>query len=194
MLNPWFERGDRENIICLSVTFTFSFYLLNQPAQCCQLRAYELYTLCKVVFYILQTSPKKMRIDRPVDTANSKIADSLKACTSNQLIGIIEKLVSKRPELEKVGPLVSELFGSISDAFCSWEFTTDLFQDLKDVIPKPDLRPLEVHLTYLKRNISKALPVNRLCSKTDAIAYHRAAAHLVSFKVRSFFFSSYCVK
>lgn len=59
-----------------------------------------------------------------------------------------------------------------------------LFQDLKDIIPKPDLRPLEVHLMYLKRNISKAIPINRLCSKTDAIAYHRAAAHLVNFKVR----------
>lgn len=53
------------------------------------------------------------------------------------------------------------------------------------MIPKPDLRPLENHLTYLKRNISKALPVSRLCSKTDAIAYHRAATHLANFKVKN---------
>lgn len=57
---------------------------------------------------------------------------------------------------------------------------------MKDIVPKPDLRPLEVHLTFLKRNISKALPTNRLCSKTDAIAYHRAAAHLATFKVKFF--------
>ena len=63
---------------------------------------------------------------------------------------------------------------------CNYIF---LLQDLKDIIPKPDLRPLENHLTYLKRNISKALPVSRLCSKTDAIAYHRAATHLANFKV-----------
>lgn len=102
-----------------------------------------------------KSSPKKIKLDRPLDASISEISDSLKACTSNQLITVIQKLLSKRPELE---------------------------QDLKDIIPKPDLRPLEVHLMYLKRNISKAIPINRLCSKTDAIAYHRAAAHLVNFK------------
>ncbi|KAL6963439.1 hypothetical protein U1Q18_043257, partial [Sarracenia purpurea var. burkii] len=51
-----------------------------------------------------------------------------------------------------------------------------------DVIPEPDLRPLEQHLTFLKKNITKALPISRLSSKTDAIAYHRAASHLLAFK------------
>ncbi|XP_065207870.1 uncharacterized protein LOC135836768 [Planococcus citri] len=101
-----------------------------------------------------KSSPKKNRTDN-IDSSIEGISDTLKAFTSNQLITVIKKLLSKRPELEK---------------------------DLIEIIPEPDLRPLEQHLTFLKKNITKALPTSRLSSKTDAIAYHRAASHLAAFK------------
>lgn len=43
-----------------------------------------------------------MKVDNSLDTPVEGISTSLKACTSNQLIQIIEKLLVKRPEIEEV--------------------------------------------------------------------------------------------
>ncbi|XP_075233373.1 uncharacterized protein LOC142331380 [Lycorma delicatula] len=86
--------------------------------------------------------------DGPVDLV-------LKALTSEQLIGVIQKCIIKFPELE---------------------------QDIKEMLPAPDLRPLEDRLNYLKKNIFKSLPSSRLTGRTDSPAYSRAATHLLAFK------------
>ncbi|TDG52828.1 hypothetical protein AWZ03_001061 [Drosophila navojoa] len=46
----------------------------------------------------------------------------------------------------------------------------------------PDISLLEQELHYAKRLIFKSLPTSRLCKKTDAAAYSKAAIHLNEFK------------
>jgi len=58
------------------------------------------------------------------------------------------------------------------------------WQEIKDGLPAPDIRPLEDRLNYLKKNIFKSLPNSRLTSKTDSPAYSRAATHVLAFKVQ----------
>lgn len=58
------------------------------------------------------------------------------------------------------------------------------WQEIKDSLPAPDIRPLEDRLNYLKKNIFKSLPNSRLTSKTDSPAYSRAATHVLAFKVQ----------
>lgn len=55
-------------------------------------------------FCNIQSSPKKVRTDQ-ADAGIDGISDALKAFTSNQLITVIKKLLTKRPELEKVSKL-----------------------------------------------------------------------------------------
>lgn len=43
-------------------------------------------------------------------------------------------------------------------------------------------RPLENELIMIKKNIYKSLPNNRLCKKTDSVAYSRASTHLTELK------------
>ena len=57
-----------------------------------------------------------------------------------------------------------------------------LEEDIRQHLPKPDMVPMEERLNNLKRNIFRALPNNRLESKTDAMAYSRVAIHLLAFK------------
>jgi hypothetical protein len=64
-----------------------------------------------------------------------------------------------------------------------WSFL--FWQEIKDSLPAPDIRPLEERLSYLKKNIFKSLPNSRLTSKTDSPAYSRAATHVLAFKVVS---------
>lgn len=59
-----------------------------------------------------------------------------------------------------------------------------ILQEVKEMLPKPDLHPLEEQLNYLKKNIFKSLPTSRLTSKTDSPAYSRAATHVLAFKVK----------
>ncbi|KAH8300499.1 hypothetical protein KR018_009212 [Drosophila ironensis] len=49
-------------------------------------------------------------------------------------------------------------------------------------LPTPDISSLEQELQYAKRLIFKSLPTSRLCKKTDAAAYSKAAMHLNEFK------------
>ena len=79
----------------------------------------------------------------------------LKGLSRHQLEDVIAGILSKQPDLE---------------------------EEIRQDLPKPDLVPMEERLNNLKRNIFRALPNNRLESKTDAMAYSRVAIHLLAFK------------
>lgn len=80
---------------------------------------------------------------------------SLKALSASQLVDIVAEMVRKHPELK---------------------------EDLSDIIPPPDLKPLEDRLHYLQRNVFKSMPNSRWGSKTDSFCYRRVATHLEAFK------------
>uniref|UniRef100_A0A1B6CXA6 Uncharacterized protein n=1 Tax=Clastoptera arizonana TaxID=38151 RepID=A0A1B6CXA6_9HEMI len=90
-----------------------------------------------------------------LDQPAGPIETALKGLSSDQLIDIIQNLVKNNTELE---------------------------EELKSIIPAPDLKPLEERMNDLKRNIFKSLPTSRLTSKTDSPAYNRAATHVIAFK------------
>lgn len=79
----------------------------------------------------------------------------LKGLSRHQLEDVIAGILEKQPHLE---------------------------EDIRQHLPKPDMVPMEERLNNLKRNIFRALPNNRLESKTDAMAYSRVAIHLLAFK------------
>ncbi|KAH8410819.1 hypothetical protein KR222_011221 [Zaprionus bogoriensis] len=55
-------------------------------------------------------------------------------------------------------------------------------EQIRDQLPTPDISVLEQELHHAKRLIFKSLPTSRLCKKTDAAAYSKAAIHLNEFK------------
>ena len=79
----------------------------------------------------------------------------LKGLTQDQMVSLLSDLVQKRPEVK---------------------------EDLRNLIPDPDLSVMEETLNYLKRNVFKSLPNTRLESKTDSMAYNRVSTHLMAFK------------
>jgi len=96
---------------------------------------------------------KKLKLDPSVTGNSPEIA--MKGLNQQQLTDLLSSLLGRHPELrEEVGQL----------------------------IPAPDLEPLEDRLNYLKRNIYKALPSTRLESKTDSLAFNRVSTHLATFK------------
>jgi len=96
---------------------------------------------------------KKLKLDPSVTGNSPEIA--MKGLNQQQLTDLLSSLLCRHPELrEEVGQL----------------------------IPAPDLEPLEERLNYLKRNIYKALPSTRLESKTDSLAFNRVSTHLATFK------------
>ncbi|KAK6621081.1 hypothetical protein RUM43_011387 [Polyplax serrata] len=80
---------------------------------------------------------------------------ALKGLSQEQLIRVFENVLTKHPHLES---------------------------EIMEILPAPDIKPLEEKLMYLKKNIFKSLPNSRLTSKTDSPAYSRAATHVVAFK------------
>jgi len=96
---------------------------------------------------------KKLKLDPSVTGNSPEIA--MKGLNQQQLTDLLSSLLCRHPELrEEVGQL----------------------------IPAPDLEPLEERLNYLKRNIYKTLPSTRLESKTDSLAFNRVSTHLATFK------------
>ena len=65
----------------------------------------------------------------------------LKGLSHDQLTTLLTELIQKRPEIR---------------------------EDVKNLIPQPDIVAMEENLNYLKRNIYKSLPNTRLESKTDS--------------------------
>ena len=103
----------------------------------------------------LKISPlnKKVRIDPLLQHTNPETA--VKGLSHHQLTSLISNLLRNHPEL---------------------------VDEVHEMLPAPDLAPLEEKLSYLKKNIYKALPNTRLESKTDSMAYNRVSIHLTTFK------------
>jgi len=99
---------------------------------------------------------KKLRTDVPVELPEDNcILSAMKALSSDQLIGIIGQIVIDHPDIEK---------------------------EIRSNFPVADLKPIEERIYYLRRNIYKALPSNRLISKTDPTSYNRVSTHVLAFK------------
>ena len=94
-----------------------------------------------------KTSPisKKLRMDKAKEASLSPLV-SAKGLSHSQLIDLLGKLVEEQPSL---GDRVEQL------------------------LPAPDLSPMEETLACLKKNIFKTLPSTRLESRTDSMAYNR---------------------
>ncbi|XP_068686194.1 uncharacterized protein [Montipora foliosa] len=58
----------------------------------------------------------------------------------------------------------------------------DLEQEVRGLVPEPDLTELEEKLKYLQRNIYKSFPYTRYGSSRDAFCYRRVNTHLSAFK------------
>ena len=103
----------------------------------------------------LKISPlnKKVRIDPLLHNINPETA--IKGLSHSQLINLVSSILQSHPEI---------------------------VNEVHEMLPAPDLAPLEEKLNYLKRNIYKALPNTRLESKTDSMAYNRVSIHLTTFK------------
>ena len=96
---------------------------------------------------------KKVKIDPLLQNINPET--SIKGLSHAQLANLVSNILSNHPEL---------------------------ISEVNDMLPIPDLSPLEEKLSYLKKNIYKALPSTRLESKTDSMAYNRVSIHLTTFK------------
>ncbi len=96
---------------------------------------------------------KKLRVELCRDVVSPLVA--IKGLSHAQLLELMGKLIEEQPSLEdKIGELM----------------------------PQPDLSPMEEKLAYLKRNVFKTLPNTRLGSRTDSLAYNRASTHLLALK------------
>merc|ERR1719192_817887 len=102
-----------------------------------------------------KTSPltKKLKLDPTASGTSPEVA--MKGLNQVQLTSLLSSLLDRHPELR---------------------------EEVRQLMPNPDLTPLEERLNYLKRNIYKALPSTRLESKTDSMAFNRVSTHLATFK------------
>jgi len=91
----------------------------------------------------------------PDTTSVVEPATMLKGLSQDQMVALLTGLMEKRPEIK---------------------------DDVRNLMPEPDLIVMEDSLNYLKRNIFKSLPNTRLESKTDSMAYSRVSTHLMAFK------------
>jgi len=101
----------------------------------------------------LKVSPLTKKVRIENDGINPEV--SMKGLSHSQLVGLLGSLLERHPEVR---------------------------DEVEDMLPAPDLGPIEEKLGYLKKNIYKALPNTRLETKTDSMAYNRVSLHLLSFK------------
>ena len=95
----------------------------------------------------LRRSPVSKRLKlSPVRSEEVSPGLALRALSHGQLTGLVRSLLARYP---------------------------DIRQDLTSSIPPPDLSHHEDNLSFLKKNIFKALPTTRLEPKTDSFAYNR---------------------
>lgn len=102
-----------------------------------------------------KTPKTKRRCLTLTGSKRSNVKSSIKALSNSQLVELVFKLVERHPDLEK---------------------------ELSDMIPAPDLAPLEERLKYLQKNISTSFPYSRWGSRRDAFCYRRVSTHLQAFK------------
>lgn len=105
--------------------------------------------------------PKRKRLRLGGKARNGEIASPALSVTLNGL--------TKAQLVELVNTLVSERH-------------PDLEQELRSLVPEPDLTELEKKLEYLQRNIYKSFPYTRYGSSRDAFCYRRVNTHLAAFK------------
>ncbi|XP_013383684.1 tethering factor for nuclear proteasome STS1 isoform X2 [Lingula anatina] len=99
------------------------------------------------------SSPKKQRVQRR--KKQTPLTTELQALTSEQLVSVVENIVQMHPELE---------------------------QEIKAIIPSPDLTRMEDKLHQAERNIYKSFPNTRWGSSRDAFCFRRVKTHLEAFK------------
>lgn len=104
----------------------------------------------------LRRSPvsKRLRLS-PALTDNLVPSLGLRALSQGQLTSLISDILARHPYMR---------------------------QEVLASLPTPDLTHHEDNLSFLKKNIFKALPTTRLEPKTDSFAYNRVSVHLLSFK------------
>ena len=105
--------------------------------------------------------------------------DKLKISPLNKKVKIDPLLQHTNPETAVKGLSHSQITSLLSNILKNHP---ELVDEVHDMLPAPDLAPLEEKLNYLKKNIYKALPNTRLESKTDSMAYNRVSIHLTTFK------------
>jgi len=96
---------------------------------------------------------KKVKLDPTATGISPEVA--MKGLSQQQLTDLLSSLLGRHPELR---------------------------EEVVQLLPAPDMAPLESRLNYLKKNIYKALPSTRLESKTDSLAFNRVSTHLATFK------------
>lgn len=89
--------------------------------------------------------------------------------SSSPSISVVLNGLSKSQLLDLVNTLVMERH-------------PDLEQEVRGLIPEPDLQELEEKLQYFQRNIYKSFPYTRYGSSRDAFCYRRVSTHLAIFK------------
>ena len=112
-----------------------------------------------IMFSSTRKSPviKRFKMMQPIGGFSEDIdpITKLKGLSQDQLTSLLTELMLKRPDIK---------------------------EEVKRIIPEPDIAAMEENLNYLKRNIYKSLPNTRLESKTDSMAYNRVSTHLLAFK------------
>lgn len=129
----------------------------------------------------MSPNSKKCRTEKPSSHSSNPLQAALKGLSQDQLIDIIQQLVDKHPGFGEVSVFVAVISSYSCNSIST--IVTLFWQEIKESLPAPDIRPLEERLSYLKKNIFKSLPNSRLTSKTDSPAYSRAATHVLAFKV-----------
>jgi len=134
-----------------------------------------------------RTSPRKRLTlsDSPPSSAScisqvfTPSPDKIKISPINKKIKIDPLLQHVMPETAIKGLSHAQLTALVTNILGNHP---ELITEVNDMLPTPDLAPLEEKLSYLKKNIYKALPSTRLESKTDSMAYNRVSIHLTTFK------------
>ena len=99
----------------------------------------------------LRRSPVKKRLRlSPALTDNLNPSLALRALSQAQLTSLISDILARYPHMR---------------------------QEVLTSLPTPDLTHHEDNLSFLKKNIFKALPTTRLEPKTDSFAYNRFSQH-----------------
>lgn len=99
-------------------------------------------------------SPEK-RMRRQRGSSDVPLATELGGYSTKQLVDVIDRLVDLHPFLE---------------------------EEVRATLPPPDLKPLEIQLASLRKNVYRAFPNARWSSSRDSYSYKRVRVHLQTFK------------
>ncbi|CAH1796662.1 unnamed protein product [Owenia fusiformis] len=123
-------------------------------------------------------SPRKRLVLTPTKSNPNSPAKCI-ACTPKR-----QRMIRKKRGI----PLTTELSGLSKDQVVFLLGTIvsshpELEEEVRDLLPAPDLRPLEENLRYLRKNIYKAIPDRKFGSMSrDSPSFKRVKTHLETFK------------